>query len=46
MQHTLLCVMQACGAHFCYLCKQSLKGLKGAGGLHFGKGKCLQHSPD
>jgi hypothetical protein len=38
--------MQACGAHFCYLCRQTLRGSKGATGLHFGKGKCLQHSPN
>ena len=40
----------ACTAHFCYLCRQTLRGSKGASGSHFGKlvgsGKCRQHSAD
>ena len=39
----------ACTAHFCYLCRQTLRGTKGPSGSHFGKagsGKCRQHSPD
>eukprot|EP00887_Chlorella_sp_A99_P000419 scaffold13.g419.t1 len=33
----------ACTSHFCYRCRQALRG---RGGTHFGPGKCRQHSDD
>ncbi len=47
--YTVLLCSWACTAHFCYLCRQTLRGTKGASGSHFGKagsGKCRQHSAD